>query len=269
MAVTVLSKAFDLSGQVAVVTGGASGIGAATSSLLAEAGAAVVVGDIDRPGAERTAEQIIKQGGQSVGVDVDVTDRSAVDRLVDRGVETFGQVDIMCNVAGVPSDGLVSDVTEAELDRVLAINLKGVFFGCQAAMRVMRPRRRGVIINVSSTGIDVPVPGNAVYAITKAGVAMLSMVLATEAGPDGIRVNAIAPGATITNFSQRHLYDDQGNISQDRFDDFVTRMKSFSPLDAVGEAVDQALLILYLASPAAKFATGNIFRVNGGQAAAW
>jgi 3-oxoacyl-[acyl-carrier protein] reductase len=95
------------------------------------------------------------------------------------------------------------------------------------------------------------------------------MILATEAGPHGIRVNAIAPGATITNFSQRHLYDEQGNISQDRFDDFISRMKSYSPLDTVGEAVDQALLILYLASPAAKFATGNIFRVNGGQAGVW
>jgi 3-oxoacyl-[acyl-carrier protein] reductase len=192
-----------------------------------------------------------------------------VDALVDFGVERFGAVDIMCNVAGVPSDGLVEDVAEAELDRVLAVNLKGVFFGCQAAMRVMKPRRRGVIINVSSTGIDVPIPGNAVYAISKAGVAMLSMVLATEAGPHGVRVNAIAPGATITNFSRRHLYDEQGNVSQTRFDEFVARMRALSPLDTVGEALDQALLILYLASPAAKFATGNIFRVNGGQSAVW
>ncbi len=266
---TILSKAFDLSGQVAVVTGGASGIGESTCTVLAEAGAAVVVGDLDEKGAARTAEQITASGGRAVGIGVDVTSSSAVDALVDAGVETYGAVDIMCNVAGVPSDGLVVDVTEAELDRVLAINLKGVFFGCQAAMRVMTPRRSGVIINVSSTGIDVPVPGNATYAVSKAGVAMLSMILATEAGPLGIRVNAIAPGATITNFSQRHLYDEQGNISQDRFDDFITRMKSYSPLDTVGEAVDQALLILYLASPAAKFATGNIFRVNGGQAGVW
>jgi 3-oxoacyl-[acyl-carrier protein] reductase len=267
--VSILSKAFDLSGQVAVVTGGASGISEATCTVLGEAGAAVVVGDLDEKGAVRTAEQIAEQGGRAVGVGVDVTSKTAVDALVDAGVDAFGAVDIMCNVAGVPSDGLVCDVTEAELDRVLAINLKGVFFGCQAAMRVMQPRGSGVIINVSSTGIDVPVPGNATYAISKAGVAMLSMILATEAGPHGIRVNAIAPCATITNFSQRHLYDEQGNISQDRFDDFITRMKSYSPLDTVGEAVDQALLILYLASPAAKFATGNIFRVNGGQAAAW
>jgi 3-oxoacyl-[acyl-carrier protein] reductase len=266
---SALSQAFDLSGDVAVVTGGASGIGEATCTVLAEAGAAVVVGDIDTEGALRTAARIADEGGRARAVRVDVADRSSVDALVDGGVEAFGAVDIMCNVAGVPSDGLVEDVTEAELDRVLAINLKGVFFGCQAAMRVMKARRRGVIVNVSSTGIDVPVPGNGVYAITKAGVAMLSMVLATEAGPHGIRVNAIAPGATITSFSQRHLYDEHGNVSQERFDEFVARMRSFSPLDTVGEALDQALLILYLVSPAAKFATGNIFRVNGGQSGVW
>jgi len=262
-------EAFDLAGQVAVVTGGASGIGEATCEVLAEAGASVGVADVDLAGAERTAARIVQAGGRATAMAVDVTSRAAMDALLDGAVEAFGAVDIMCNVAGVPSDGLVEDVSEAELDRVIAINLKGVFFGCQAAMRVMRPRRRGVIINVSSTGIDVPVPGNSVYSMTKAGVAMLSMGLATEAGPHGIRVNAIAPGATITNFTQRHLYDEQGNIDQERFDAFVTRMRSFSPLDAVGEAMDQALLILYLASPAGKFATGNIFRVNGGQSSVW
>jgi len=264
-----LAAQFDLDGQVAVVTGGASGIGEATCTVLADAGAAVVVADIDDAGALRTARRITDAGGRAIGLRTDTSRRSDLDAAADRAVSEFGRLDIMCNVAGVPSDGLIEDVTEAELDRVVAINMKGVLFGCQAALRVMKPQRRGVIVNVSSTGIDVAVPGNGVYAMTKAAVAMLSMVLATEAGPHGIRVNAIAPGATITNFSQRHLYDENGNISQEKFDAFVDRMKSFSPLDIVGEAMDQALLILYLVSPAARYATGNIFRVNGGQATAW
>ena len=264
-----IAAQFDLDGRVAVVTGGASGIGEATCGVLADAGAAVVVADIDEAGALRTARRITDAGGRSVGLRTDTTRRADLDAATDRAVTDFGGLDIMCNVAGVPSDGHIEDVTEAELDRVVAINVKGVVFGCQAALRVMKPRRSGVIVNVSSTGIDVPVPGNGVYAMTKAAVAMLSMVLAAEAGPHGIRVNAIAPGATITNFSQRHLYDEQGNVSQEKFDAFVERMKSFSPLNIVGEAMDQALLILYLVSPSGRYATGNIFRVNGGQAMAW
>jgi 3-oxoacyl-[acyl-carrier protein] reductase len=264
-----LAAQFGLDGRVAVVTGGASGIGEATCLVLGDAGAAVVVVDIDEPGAARTAARIVEAGGRAVAHRTDTTLRGDVEAAVDRAVAEFGGLDIMCNVAGVPSDGLIEDVTEAELDRVVAINLKGVVFGCQAAVRAMKERGGGVIVNVSSTGIDVPVPGNGVYAMTKAAVAMLSMVLATEAGPYGIRVNAIAPGATITNFSQRHHYDEEGNVSQEKFDAFVERMRDFSPLRLVGEAMDQALLILYLVSPAARYATGNIFRVNGGQAMAW
>jgi 3-oxoacyl-[acyl-carrier protein] reductase len=266
---SALAAQFDLSGKVALVTGGASGIGEATSMVLSDAGAAVVIADINGDGALETARRIVAAGGQAVAAVTDTRQRADLESAVDIAVDTYGGLDIMCNVAGVPSDGLLEDVTEAELDRVIAINLKGVVFGCQAAMRVMKPHGAGVIVNVSSTGIDVPVPGNGVYAMTKAAVAMLSMVLAAEAGAYGIRVNAIAPGATITNFSQRHLYDEAGNISQEKFDAFIDRMKGFSPLNIVGEALDQALLILYLVSPAAKYATGNIFRVNGGQSMMW
>ena len=265
----ILTSAFDLTGQAAVVTGGGSGIGEATAEVLAEAGAAVVVADIDAVPAAATAARIAAAGGRGVAQHCDTTSRASVDAAVERALAEFGRLDIMCNIAGVASDGLIEDVTDEELDRVIAINLKGVFYGCQAAMRAMRPARRGVIVNTSSTGIDVAVPGNGVYAMTKAAVANLSMVLATEAGPHGIRVNAIAPGATLTNFSKRHLYGPDGTIDQANFDAFVERMKSYSPLDIVGEPLDQALLILYLVSPAAKYATGNIFRVNGGQSSPW
>jgi 3-oxoacyl-[acyl-carrier protein] reductase len=267
--VTELPEWFDLSGRVAVVTGGASGIGEATAEVLARAGAAVVVGDVDGDGAERTAARIAAGGGQARGRRTDITSRADLEALVADAEAAFGGLDIMCNVAGVPHDGLIEDLSEDDLDRLLAINLKGMIFGCQAALAAMKRRGGGAIVNVSSTGIDVPVPGNGLYAITKAGVAMLSMTLATEAGPHNVRVNAIAPGATITNFSKRHLYDENGEISPERFDAFLERMKSFSPLATVGEAVDQALLILYLVSPAARYATGNIFRVNGGQSMVW
>ena len=199
----------------------------------------------------------------------DVQLRADHDAAVDRAVAEFGSADIYCNIAGIPCDAPVSDISEAELDRMIGINLKGVFFGCQAAMRVMKAQGSGNIVNVSSTGIDVTQFGNGIYSMTKAGVAMLSMMLATEAGPYGIRVNAIAPGATITAFSERHKYDADGNVDEAKWEQFVEGMKAMGPLHMVGEAVDQAFLILYLVSPAAKFATGNIFRVNGGQSMAW
>ncbi|HEV8296360.1 MAG TPA: glucose 1-dehydrogenase [Acidimicrobiales bacterium] len=264
-----LSQAFDLHGKVAAVTGGASGIGQATATVLAEVGAAVVVADIDLAGAQQTVTTIEKDGGQAAAIAVDTRHRRDLDAAVDAAVARFGGLDIMCNIAGVPSDGPMADVPEEEVDRIIGINVKGVLFGCQAALPAMKARGGGAIVNVSSTGIDVARFGNGLYAMSKAAVAMMSMALAAEYGPHGIRVNAIAPGATITKFTERHFYDEAGNRDEARFAEFVDRMKEFSPLGIVGEAMDQALLILYLVSPAAKYATGNIFRVNGGQSMVW
>jgi len=265
----VLAEAFDLTGQVAAVTGGANGIGKATAEVLAEAGAAVVVGDLDAKGANDVAAAIVASGGQAVGQAVDVRSRRSVEALVGTATSMYGGLDIMCNIAGIAHGGLLEDVPEAELDHVFSINMKGVLFGCQAAIPAMKARGGGAIVNVSSTGIDVPKANNGVYAMSKAAVAIMSSVLAHEVGAAGIRVNSIAPGATITKFTERHLYDDEGNRTQDRFDSFVELMKSMSPINRIGEAVDQALLILYLVSPAAKYANGNIFRVNGGQSMPW
>ena len=124
-------------------------------------------------------------------------------------------------------------------------------------------------MNVSSTAIDVPYVGIGVYAFTKAAVAMLSMTAALEAGEYAIRVNSIAPGATLTPFTTRRLYKPDGTLDQDAYDAFIEFSKSTSPLHIVGEPIDQALLIHYLISDASKFATGSIFRVNGGQSMPW
>jgi 3-oxoacyl-[acyl-carrier protein] reductase len=202
-------------------------------------------------------------------VAVDVRDAASMHAMVDLAVSTYGSLDAMCNVAGVPNDGPLHEAPLAEYERVFDINVKGVLNGCQAAARAMKAQGRGAIVNVSSTGIDVPVPSGGLYAMSKAAVAMLTMSLATELGPFGIRVNSTAPGATLTPFSERHLFDDSGNRDEARFDEFVERMRGFSPLGIVGDALDQAYMILYLVAPASKYATGNIFRVNGGQSMRW
>ena len=171
----------------------------------------------------------------------------------------------MANVAGVPSDGPLADVTESELDRVMAINVKGTLFGCQAAVPAMAARGGGSIVNVASGAIDLAVPNYGLYAATKAAIAMMSQTLAAEVGHHGIRVNAIAPGATLTNFTRRHLRDAEGNVDPTRLDAFLDAMRARSPLGLVGAPIDQAWLVLYLASDASRFCTGQIWRANGGQ----
>jgi 3-oxoacyl-[acyl-carrier protein] reductase len=256
---------FRLTGRAAVVTGAASGIGKATAELLAFAGAGVVLGDLDEKGAEEAAAAIRKAGGHAVAQRVDVARRGEVDALVQRAQDEFGRLDAMCNVAGIPSDGPLDTLSEADFDRVVAINLKGTLFGCQAAVRAMAPRGGGSIVNVASAAIDRAVPNYGLYAITKAGVAQLTQSLATEVGKHGIRVNALAPGVTITKFTDRHLRGPDGTVDPTRYDAFVGSMRGMSPLGLVGESIDQAWLILYLVSDASRYCTGQIWRANGGQ----
>lgn len=259
-----LSEVFGLAGKVAVVTGAASGIGESTAEVLAQAGARVVLGDLNAEGAEAVAKRIREGGGEAVAQGVDISRRNEIDALVGRAASEWGGLDVLCNVAGVPFDGLLEDLSDEDFDRVVAINVKGTLYGCQAAIPLMAKRGGGSIINVSSGAIDLPVAHFGLYSITKAAVAQLTHSMAQEIGDRGIRINAIAPGATITNFTKRRLKNPDGSINQASYDGFVESMESMSPIGRVGEAVDQAWLVLYLASEASRFCTGQIWRSNGG-----
>jgi 3-oxoacyl-[acyl-carrier protein] reductase len=258
-------EVFRLDGRAAVVTGAASGIGKAVAEVLAEAGAGVVLGDLDLPGAEAVAAAIRKRGGHAVAQRADVARRDEVEALVERAQGEYGRLDALCNVAGIPADGPLGELGEADFDRVVAINVKGTLFGCQAAIRAMAPRGGGSIVNVASAAIDRAVPGYGLYALTKAAVAQLTQTLATEVGRLGIRVNAIAPGVTLTRFTERHLRRPDGTLDPERYEGFVSSMRALSPLGLVGDPLDQAWLVLYLVSDAARYCTGQIWRANGGQ----
>jgi 3-oxoacyl-[acyl-carrier protein] reductase len=241
-------------GRVAVITGGASGIGRATAVAFANAGATVVVADIDESG---LAETVVMTDG--VAVPTDVTSAASVDALVATAVERFGRIDVMANIAGIIATAPLVDLTEHELDRVLGVNLKGVVFGTQAAMRAMQPG--GSIVNMTSTAIDQASPTLGAYSMSKAAVAMLTKTAAVEGGKLGIRVNAVAPGFVLTPMT--------GRGGPERTEAMLEMMRKRSPIGATGEPDDIASAVLYLASDAARYVTGQVLRVNGGTSMPW
>jgi 3-oxoacyl-[acyl-carrier protein] reductase len=259
-----LSKAFDLSGRVAVITGAGGGIGREAASVFAAAGARVVLGDVKADGLFETVRLVESIGGRAIAMPTDVAKRSEVEALVATAKQEFGSVDVMANVAGIIRNNLVVDTSEEELDAVIAVNLKGVYFGCAAAARVMIEQQRGSIINVASTGMDMPVPTLSCYALTKAAVAMLTRTLATEVGPHGVRVNGIAPGFTDSPMTQRTWRSEGGHVDERTRDDLWRTRAAQSPLNRIGTVRDQALQMLYLASDASSFVTGQVLRANGG-----
>jgi 3-oxoacyl-[acyl-carrier protein] reductase len=175
----------------------------------------------------------------------------------------------MVNNAAVIADGLVLDTSEEELDRVHAVNFKGVFFGCQAAGRVMVGQESGSIINLASGAIDMPTPSLVCYSTAKAAVAQLSRTLAMELGPHHVRVNAIAPGWIDTPMNERHATRSDGTLDVEKQREYVEMRSKLSPMGIPGEPDDIAFAALYLASPAARFVTGIVMRPNGGSTMPW
>ncbi|MFD4132272.1 SDR family NAD(P)-dependent oxidoreductase [Streptomyces goshikiensis] len=250
--------AYDLTGRTALVTGAASGIGRATALLLAEAGAAVHCTDRDERGLTETAALIAKAGGSATAHPLDVTDRTAVRDAV----RAAGPLDIAAAIAGVMHTSTVLETTDEDLDRVLDINFKGVLRTCQEAARAMiAVGRPGAIVTMASGAVDAAQPGLLCYSAAKAAVVQLTKTLATETGPHGIRVNAVAPGWIRTPMTGRHSPE-----VQEQTEAAMVRM---SPLRRVGEPEDIAQAVLYLASDASSFMTGQILRPNGGVSMPW
>jgi NAD(P)-dependent dehydrogenase (short-subunit alcohol dehydrogenase family) len=241
-------------GRVAIVTGGGAGIGRATSLALGREGAAVAV--VDLRGADAVAAELRAAGARSAAYGVDVSRGADVQATVDDVAQRFGGIDILVNNAGIGRPGRIEDVTEEEWDRTLAVDLKAHFLTCRAVLPHMRRRRKGHIVNVASiAGRHVSLANSIPYTSAKAGVIGFTRHLAQEVGADGIRVNAVAPGPTETEFFA---------AAHPAGGERAAGVRERIPLRYVSTPEEQAAVILFLASDAASFVHGAIVDVNGG-----
>lgn len=261
-----IADEFSLEGRTAVVTGAASGIGRETARVLAEAGARTLIADVNAAGLEETAALVGSVGAPAVHLAADVSRRGDIDALADRALAETGRIDIWVNVAGIIANRPILEAQEDEIDRVLAINLKGVYWGCAAAGRAMKEAGCGSIINLSSGGGEAAVPGLSIYSMSKAAVNMLTRTVAKEFGPYGIRANAIAPGWVDTPMGRHSFRAESGEIDPEKREIGIQQRAQASPLGITGTPRDIALAALYLASDASRFMTGQVLRPNGGVA---
>jgi NAD(P)-dependent dehydrogenase (short-subunit alcohol dehydrogenase family) len=247
-----------VAGKVAVITGGASGIGRATAMLFAREGAAIAVADVDADAGQHVADEIIKTGGRAFFEPTDVTRSVDCQRLVEHAIREFGRIDILFNNAGIIRRATVLDLKEEDWDRVMAVNVKSIYLLSRAVIPHMQRAGGGAIVNTASGWGLAGGAQAAVYCASKGAVVLLTKAMAIDHGPQNIRVNCICPGDTDT-----HMLRDEAQqlgIEGGRF----LAESAKRPLGRAGTPEEIAQAALYLASDAASFVTGTALVVDGG-----
>ena len=250
-----------LADKICVITGGGSGIGQATALCFAAEGAKVVVADINPNAASETSRLIEKNGAAALAVTVDVTQAASVQKMLHKAVEIFGRIDVLVNNAGFGLAATVEETDEADWDRLMAVNLKGVFLGCKYVVPIMRRQGGGVIVNTASVLALVGVQDRAAYCATKGGVAALTRAVALDHVRDGIRVNCVAPGSVETPY-WTDIFAKSNDVAALR-----KNLEQRHPMERLARPEEIAKAILFLASDESSFCTGSTLVVDGGWAA--
>lgn len=243
-----------MSNQVAVVTGGARGIGRMICLVLAEKGATVVAADLNAEGLAAVADEAKDLSGNVVPKTLNVTDRAAVGTFVEQVVEEYGKIDVLVNNAGITRDGLLMNMEDEQFDAVLTVNLRSVFLLTREVIRHMVRARYGRIVNIASVSGIMGNPGQANYAASKAGVIGFTKTVAKELARRNITANAVAPGFIDTDMTK---------VLSDKVKETV---KQVIPCQKMGEPKDVAAAVAFLASPEAAYITGQVLAVDGGLA---
>ena len=250
----LMDRSFE--GKVAVVTGAASGMGLVTARSFAEAGAAVVLADIDEKAARTAVDDLIAAGHRAIAVRCNVADEAEVAAMVDQTVEIFGRLDAAFNNAGIQSPAVeTADASGAEFDRVIAVNLRGVWNCMKYELKQMRQQGSGAIVNCSSIGGLIGLPGRAVYHAAKHGVLGLTKSAALEYASRGIRINAVCPGTVDTPMVSAMLAKGA---------DAMKEIMRDQPIGRLGRPEEIASAVLWLCSPGAGFVIGHALTVDGG-----
>lgn len=246
--------------RVALITGGASGIGRCVAQSLAARGVAVAMVDYDRDGADAVASGIVAAGGRAAAYEANVAVASEVERAVHAAVAEFGRLDVVCNNAGTISTGSVLDAGEDDWDRCFAVNAKGTFLVSRAAIPALRAAGGGAIVNVASIAALVGMPTVAAYCASKGAVVALTRSMAVDLAQYGIRVNAVCPGTVLTPMAEQMMVVRGGG---DRAAGIAQASAKY-PIGRLGTPAEIADVVCFLAGPGASFVTGAVLAADGG-----